>query len=1129
MTMQARRGSILLFCIALVGALTVLAYGFVRIAQLGASTGDTSNLHLLARQAAQTGLHHAVEQLVRDYQREPLTRMDSPGVAMWVSHDNPYMTGFMYDDASIAGGSQKLNTDNIPGENTLDNVISNSSSNYVFGGPSAFYPLSRFYEPEFYNLPSAPAGFSTTAQVSTPVRFNSAWPGPPYPDRSEALFYDQQLRPVGGARETARANARYRLRYAVLAQDLEGMFLVNGDQAVGYREITSTDPNASGLSAAAARVVRNMHKVPPVLLAEDGWAQNNSSNVPYIWIDGPFRGEHVFIGRGSTANVDRNPAKGNAPCTFPLMYRWQDNAQSFLEYSNSSSSPDGWPAAENLYSTTAAPLVAGLAGGGEIMGGVSANWGGSVFEHILTGPQFTFANFQAATYGHGNRELNSMNTGNGNQVGHVTTLGRYTPFGRGVSKRLSGEAITRYRGNTDTPWCLNVLTIAPNVVRGMVQGYMPPGAMHALYHNRNKFPYRWASNKDYIVDNVVLNDGNKVYRCIVAGRSAGSGGPTGTGAAIVDNTVTWQHIAAQYDDPDSFRAAVVAQRDLFVAPLSPAFQRYAPPARAAPAISPDFHVRAMVTSDPGYRAPADRYPGKLAFNGYGPTVTHGDDRMDLVGKWTNDDLGYYLRSNRSTQNEFFQELGATLPSGRSRAKHIDRIEPYTALAGTNDPMPSHASGNLHCSIGHGDGSYPNPICLQNQGVRGWSQNTRYQLDDVVRTTVGSVTTNYICIGAGTSVNSGSPPSGAGTRTDGTVTWQSLDYVNKNVWVTAHHNSIWDVVANAMANAVSMVQGQWLQYTTKTGGGGPERQRARFFNDQPWVDNATVPGVSRTGSIKDLDALFVTNLGHSWLVPNDPVPVPVWRGGGGYPWKLSPSTPDWNIASLNPSNPKCLALAANPALMPVTATAPAVPNLPLASANDPGGTYPVSTAYAGYTANPSGFWNAGIDQFNATYRTQAMELIVNDFRLSFFGASPQYGSDFRAFDFNGDGKAACSGFEPNAAATPDETALHLDQYTTNVDGNGIAGEEVKHYFSNTGCFFLGKSRFWRIIVRGEVWDNYLKISNNTVDLDAVICLDPTDADNAWTGFARNPGRQYATHLLYQSWVYNNYRSLLPRRD
>jgi hypothetical protein len=50
---------------------------------------------------------------------------------------------------------------------------------------------------------------------------------------------------------------------------------------------------------------------------------------------------------------------------------------------------------------------------------------------------------------------------------------------------------------------------------------------------------RWAANTNYIQNTFVFNSGN-IYLCVIAGLSAGSVGPTGTGAAgIVDNTVTW--------------------------------------------------------------------------------------------------------------------------------------------------------------------------------------------------------------------------------------------------------------------------------------------------------------------------------------------------------------------------------------------------------------------------------------------------------------------------------------------------------------------------------------------------------------------------------------------------------------
>jgi hypothetical protein len=54
----------------------------------------------------------------------------------------------------------------------------------------------------------------------------------------------------------------------------------------------------------------------------------------------------------------------------------------------------------------------------------------------------------------------------------------------------------------------------------------------------------WAGSAAYVVGDRVVNGGN-VYTCTVAGTSAASGGPAGTGASIADNTVTWQYIHVQ--------------------------------------------------------------------------------------------------------------------------------------------------------------------------------------------------------------------------------------------------------------------------------------------------------------------------------------------------------------------------------------------------------------------------------------------------------------------------------------------------------------------------------------------------------------------------------------------------------
>ena len=53
----------------------------------------------------------------------------------------------------------------------------------------------------------------------------------------------------------------------------------------------------------------------------------------------------------------------------------------------------------------------------------------------------------------------------------------------------------------------------------------------------------WQSTTAYTAGQRVTNDTGKLYECTTAGTSAGSGGPTGTGAAITDGSCVWEYIA----------------------------------------------------------------------------------------------------------------------------------------------------------------------------------------------------------------------------------------------------------------------------------------------------------------------------------------------------------------------------------------------------------------------------------------------------------------------------------------------------------------------------------------------------------------------------------------------------------
>ncbi|MCC7427217.1 MAG: hypothetical protein IT557_09945 [Alphaproteobacteria bacterium] len=57
----------------------------------------------------------------------------------------------------------------------------------------------------------------------------------------------------------------------------------------------------------------------------------------------------------------------------------------------------------------------------------------------------------------------------------------------------------------------------------------------------------WAPSTAYAVGQLVRNDGGRIYQCVGAGVSAASGGPTGTGLAIIDGTVLWDFVLASLD------------------------------------------------------------------------------------------------------------------------------------------------------------------------------------------------------------------------------------------------------------------------------------------------------------------------------------------------------------------------------------------------------------------------------------------------------------------------------------------------------------------------------------------------------------------------------------------------------
>jgi hypothetical protein len=68
--------------------------------------------------------------------------------------------------------------------------------------------------------------------------------------------------------------------------------------------------------------------------------------------------------------------------------------------------------------------------------------------------------------------------------------------------------------------------------------YIPDGSVVWAYQGTGASHDDWQPNYTYVPSDVVYNGGNS-YLCLAGGTSAASGGPSGTGFPIIDNTVTW--------------------------------------------------------------------------------------------------------------------------------------------------------------------------------------------------------------------------------------------------------------------------------------------------------------------------------------------------------------------------------------------------------------------------------------------------------------------------------------------------------------------------------------------------------------------------------------------------------------
>jgi hypothetical protein len=219
--MTARSGSILLICVALCAGMTAVAFAFVISMRTAAQQGPAGIPRWLAQQASRSGVAQAIEVLAADYLQRPLVPTSDIGPHRILFDPIDNADGSYPTPSSATTSSNAWNDNDVMPGAVLINPY-RISSHRVYGFDriwegmvtSPTYP--RYTEPLHWQ-----DDLSKESATATKVDFTKA--ATPAVDRP--MWYDEGWKPV-----TDKAHARYRLRYAVHIEDLAG-HLLNGLQS----------------------------------------------------------------------------------------------------------------------------------------------------------------------------------------------------------------------------------------------------------------------------------------------------------------------------------------------------------------------------------------------------------------------------------------------------------------------------------------------------------------------------------------------------------------------------------------------------------------------------------------------------------------------------------------------------------------------------------------------------------------------------------------------------------------------------------------------------------------------------------------------------------------------------------
>jgi hypothetical protein len=1004
-----RSASALLLCLGIATIAAMIGIAFLRTTSRLAMSGPNEVMIALARDAALSGVAHATEQILADYNAPDLLVADNGG-AQTVANaptflDGPYRAPFVSllspNTLLYTQDCKPIGADDAPEENSLllPFVRKRGEGNNAHDGwhsqlgAMIYDGRGRYIEVGYHNS-DRPAPTAASPEPVATIRFTDL--NATVPALGHGLFLDTALRRVtGGTAVQQRKAARYRLRYALGIEDLQAHLLSNphADMDWDWRNPDNGYRKPQPWLDAAAYAWQNMVACsigPPNAAA--------------------LRMGHVFRGRGSATNADRLWTTGNSrfgyPATFPMMFR-SDVVPGVTIVPPSVTAVTETPGqygrmfwgnfafngdfhydtgAKNLggrlfrhVPNPADPRWAAIAAdpdGGAVLTPIrlrsSSGWRMPTYAHAYMGPQLSWFNQYFAVQG-------SLPWGNNDGPDSTPSIdkdwiaarSRYmtvpTPFGRSL-EIATGATRTWYQGEVQSPWLVNALTAAPQTISQMLLGYLYPVVKQ--YHYNREYYY------DKTAENVINN-------------------PDGT--QTIYDVFTLSTVTSPNPKVISKLTSGPGPLDLLNDQLGSGFADFPAPSSmfGARTIKPDYYQDV-----PEPRPLEQRYPGPLC---------RGDSALANQGS---DDLGKESDTD-------------ALGSGRCTHTGLPFI------------------------------------------IYGTSDQTRYDLSGTVNP------------------------------------WKKRMIVTKVDPLVANmrHSYLWDL-AYGFTQALAYMRATWVQYPN-----------VRFDPRSGFVVAALRDPTGLASSVEGLDRLLLRQLGENFLAPGTACPdLPILQT---------------TSANINGSSTNLTGMRFQISTTPVSHTIRSL------IASDLIRTPTVTSAARG----------------------KVMERMLNDFRLSFLGASPQYNADFRPLDFDGDGNVHCSCYPINAAATPEEVTYKTARWKTAetqahptlgaLPGRGPALAALpvpspaistidpnfgtNPWFCATGTFFVGKSRYYRILCRGEVYDNFLNKPVAAQTLETVLAVDPegpSDAERATLPAANRPAKN--NQVLFQRWHYNDSVSELPRQ-